>query len=61
MEKPHYEKLLTNNITKTYRQSSNNVYNSINLKAKHIAKKNLKLLTEFNVWPKNQLYNAKRS
>ena len=39
MEKTHYEKLLTDNITKTYKQSNNNVYNSINLEAKHIAKK----------------------
>ena len=39
MEKAHYEKLLTDNITKTYKQSNNNVYNSINLEAKHIAKK----------------------
>ena len=31
--------LLTDNITKTYKQSNNNVYNSINLEAKHIAKK----------------------
>ena len=39
MEKSNYEKLLTDNITKTYKQSNNNVYNSINLEAKHIAKK----------------------
>ena len=39
MEKLNYEKLLTDNITKTYKQSNNNVYNSINLEAKHIAKK----------------------
>ena len=38
MEKSNYEKLLTDNITKTYKQSNNNVYNSINLEAKHIAK-----------------------
>ena len=38
MEKAHYEKLLTDNITKTYKQSNNNVYNRINLEAKHIAK-----------------------
>ena len=38
MEKAHYEKLLTDNITKTYKQSNNNVYNSINLETKHIAK-----------------------
>ena len=41
MEKSHYEKLLTGNITRTYKQSNNNVYNSINLVAKDIAK-NLK-------------------
>ena len=35
MEKSHYEKLLTDNITKPYKQSNNNVYNSINLEAKH--------------------------
>ena len=34
-----YEILLTDNITKTYKQSNSNVYNSINLEAKHIAKK----------------------
>ena len=39
MEKSHYEKLWTDNITKTYKQSNNNVYNSINLEAKHIAEK----------------------
>ena len=39
MEKSHYEKLLTGNITKTDKQSNNNLYNSINLVAKHIAKK----------------------
>ena len=39
MEKAHYEKLLTDNITKTYKQSNNNAYNSINLEVKHIAKK----------------------
>ena len=39
MEKAHYEKLLTDNITKTYKQSNNNVYNSISLEAKYIAKK----------------------
>ena len=37
MEKSHYEKLLTDNITKTYKQSNNNVYKSSNLAAKHIA------------------------
>ena len=35
MEKSHYEKLLADNITKPYKQSNNNVYNSINLEAKH--------------------------
>ena len=30
---------MTDSITKTYKQSNNNVYNSINLEAKHIAKK----------------------
>ena len=39
MEKSNYEKLLTDNIAKTYKQSNNNVYNSINLEAKHTAKK----------------------
>ena len=39
MEKSHYEKLLTDNITKSCKQSNNNVYNSINLEVKHIAKK----------------------
>ena len=39
MEKSNYEKLLTDNITKTYKQSNNNVYNSIDLEAKRIAKK----------------------
>ena len=39
MKKAHYEKLLTDNITKTYKQSNNNVYNSINLEAKLFAKK----------------------
>ena len=38
MEKAQYEKLLTDNITKTYKQYNNNVYNSINLEAKLIAK-----------------------
>ena len=37
--KSSYKKLLTDNITKTYKQSNNNVYNSTNLEAKHIAKK----------------------
>ena len=39
MEKARYEKLSIDNITKTYKQCNNNVYNSINLEAKHIAKK----------------------
>ena len=39
MEKSQYKKLLTDNITKTYKQSNNNVHNSINLEGKHIAKK----------------------
>ena len=39
MEKSNYKKLLTDNITKTYEQSNDNVYNSINLEAKHTAKK----------------------
>ena len=39
MEKSHYEKLLTDNTTKSCKQSNNNVYNSINLEVKHIAKK----------------------
>ena len=39
MEKAHYEKLLPDKHIKTYKQSNNNVYNSINLEAKHIAKK----------------------
>ena len=39
MEKWHYQKLLTDSITKTYKQFSNSVYNSINLETKHIAKK----------------------
>ena len=30
---------MTDKITKTYKQSNNNVYSSINLEAKHIAKK----------------------
>ena len=34
MEKSNYEKLLTDNITKTYKQSNNNIYNSIKLEAK---------------------------
>ena len=38
MEKSNYKKLLTDNITKTYKQSNNNVCNSINLEARHIAK-----------------------
>ena len=38
MEKSHYEKLLTDNITKTYKQSNNNFYKSSNLEAKRIAK-----------------------
>ena len=42
MKKSHYQKLLTNNITKTDKQSNNNVYNSIKLEAKHITK-NLKI------------------
>ena len=53
MEKSHYEKLLTDNITERYKQSNNNAYNSINLEAKHIARK-LKQKTELNVWPENQ-------
>ena len=39
MEKSNCEKLLTDNITKIYKQSNNKVYNSITLEAKHIAKK----------------------
>ena len=38
MEKSNYKKLLTDNIKKTYKQSNNNVGNSINLEARHIAK-----------------------
>ena len=38
MEKSNYEKLLTDNITKTYKQSNNNVCSSINLEARHIVK-----------------------
>ena len=38
MEKSNYEKLLTDNITKIYKQSNNKVYNSITLEAKRIAK-----------------------
>ena len=38
IEKSHYKKLLTDHITKTYKKS-NNIYNSINLEAKHTAKK----------------------
>ena len=38
MEKSNYKKPLTDNITKTYKQSNNNVSNSINLEARHIAK-----------------------
>ena len=38
MEKSHYKKLLTDSITKTYKQSNNNVHSSTNLEAKHIAK-----------------------
>ena len=38
MKKSHYEKRLTDNITKTYKQSNNNIYNSISLEAKHIVK-----------------------
>ena len=45
--------LLTDNITKTYKQSNNDVYNSISLDGKHIAK-NLKYQTELNIWSKNQ-------
>ena len=33
------QKLSTDNITKTYKQSNNNVHNRINLEEKHIAKK----------------------
>ena len=50
MEKSHYEKLLTDNITE---RSNNKAYNSINLEAKYIARK-LKQKTELNVWPENQ-------
>ena len=39
MEKLHQKKLLTENITKTYKQSNNNVYNRINLEPKHIARR----------------------
>ena len=38
MEKSQYQNLLIDNITKTYKQPNNNVYNSINLEAKHITK-----------------------
>ena len=38
MQKSNYKKLLTDNITKTYKQSNNNVCSSINLEARHIAK-----------------------
>ena len=38
MEKSHYVNLLTDNITRAYKQSNYNVYNSINLEAKHMAK-----------------------
>ena len=43
IEKSRYEKFLTDNITKTYKQSNNNIYNSINLEAKYIAKKKLEI------------------
>ena len=43
MEKSHNKKLLPDNITKKYKKSTNKIYNSINLKVKHIAKKKLEI------------------
>ena len=37
MDKSAYDKLLMDNITKTYRKTDNNVYNEINREAKQIA------------------------
>ena len=42
MPTEHHEKLLKNNITKTYRKAPPKLANSINLEAKQIAR-NLKL------------------
>ena len=39
MGKSQYEKVLTDSITKTCKQSNNNVYNTISLEGKHVAKK----------------------
>ena len=38
MKKSFYEKRLTDNITKTYKQSNNKIYNGISLEAKHVVK-----------------------
>ena len=60
MEKSQNQKLLTDNITKTYKQSNNNVYNSINLEAKHITKE-LEIAARVEYMAKKpSLYNAER-
>ena len=60
MEKSHHEKLLTDNITKTHKQSNNNVYNSISLEAKYIAKKTWNSKWSWLYGQKTSLHNTNR-
>ena len=55
MQKSHYKKLLTDNITKTYKQSNNNVHNSTNFEAKHIAK-NLQIVDRVECMARKPAY-----
>ena len=50
-----HEKLLTNKITKTYKQSNDKVYNCINLEAKHIVK-NLEMADRVECMVKKPAY-----
>ena len=60
MGKSQYEKVLTDSITKTCKQSNNNVYNTISLEGKHIAKK-LKIADRVECMAKKPAYKAERS
>ena len=55
IQKSHYKKLLTDNITKTYKQSNNNVHSSTNLEAKHIAK-NLQIVDRVECMARKPAY-----
>ena len=53
LEKPHYEKLLTGNITKKYKQYIT-TFITVLIWTQNILHKNLKQQTELNVWPEIQ-------